>query len=131
VIVLTDGQKQVWLDTRRPLELETDNPELEAELLKGIQGLFSPYSSQEMRSVGRRVIKGNQLISRPAFCVPPVQLLDSALRRPVSAFLFSKIQQLLVVWGCMFGVRRRVRWPDEIWNRDCRNPIQTSEDRLT
>lgn len=57
VIVLTDGDKQVWLDTQRPLDLETDNPELEAELLKGMEGPFTPYSSLEMRSIGERIIK--------------------------------------------------------------------------
>lgn len=57
VIVLTNGEKQVWLDTRKPLDLETDNPELEAELLKGMQGPFTTYSSQEMRSVGERIIR--------------------------------------------------------------------------
>ena len=57
VIVLTDGEKQVWLDTQKPLDLETDNPELEAELLKGIEGPFTPYSSEEMRSLGERLIK--------------------------------------------------------------------------
>ena len=56
VIVLTDGEKQVWLDTQKPLDLETDNPELEAELLKGIDGPFTPYSSQEMRSIRERII---------------------------------------------------------------------------
>jgi len=34
VIVLTDGEKQVWLDTQKRLDLETDSPELEAELFK-------------------------------------------------------------------------------------------------
>ena len=57
VIVLTDGGKQVWLDTREPLDLETDNPELEAELLKAIDGPFTPYSSEEMRSIGERIIQ--------------------------------------------------------------------------
>ena len=57
VIVLTDGKKQVWLDTHKPLDLETDNPELEAELLKGTEGPLTPYSSQEMRSLGERIIK--------------------------------------------------------------------------
>ncbi len=57
VIVLTDGEKQVWLDTHKPLDLETDSPELEAELLKAIDGPFTPYSSQEMRSIGERIIK--------------------------------------------------------------------------
>lgn len=60
VIVLTDGEKQVWLDTQKPLNLETDDPELEAELLKGIDGPFTPYSSQEMRSIGKRIIKEKQ-----------------------------------------------------------------------
>jgi hypothetical protein len=57
VIVLTDGGKQVWLDTHRPLDLETDNPELEAELLKSIDGPFTPYSAKEMKSIGERIIK--------------------------------------------------------------------------
>ena len=57
VIALTDGDKQVWLDTQRPLDLETDNPELETELLKAIDGPFTPYSSEEMRSIGERIVK--------------------------------------------------------------------------
>jgi hypothetical protein len=60
VIVLTDGKKQVWLDTRKPLDLETDNADLEAELLKGVKGPFTPYSSQEMRSIGERIIKAKR-----------------------------------------------------------------------
>ena len=35
----------------------TDNPELEAELLKAIDGPFSPYSPEEMRSIGERIVK--------------------------------------------------------------------------
>jgi hypothetical protein len=58
VIVLTDGEKQVWLDTQKPRDLETDNPELEAEMLKGIEGPFIPNSSEEMRSIGERIVKG-------------------------------------------------------------------------
>lgn len=57
VIILTDGKKQVWLDTRKPLDLETDSPELETELLKGIKGPFTPYSAQEMRLIGERIVK--------------------------------------------------------------------------
>ena len=59
-IVLTDGEKQVWLDTHKPLDLDTDNPELEAELLKSIDGPFTPYSSQEMRAIGERIIREKQ-----------------------------------------------------------------------
>jgi len=33
-----------------------DNPELEAELVKAIDGPFKPYSAQEMRSIGERII---------------------------------------------------------------------------
>lgn len=57
VIVLTDGKRQVWLDTQKPLDLETDNSELESELLKGIDGPFTPYSSQEMRAIGESILK--------------------------------------------------------------------------
>ena len=60
VIVLTDGDKEVWLDTRKPLDLETDNPELEAELLETADGPFTAYSPAEMRSIGERIIKGKQ-----------------------------------------------------------------------
>jgi hypothetical protein len=60
IIVLTDGEKQVWLDTHKPLDLETDNPELEAELLKAVDGPFTPYSSEEMRSIAERIIKEKQ-----------------------------------------------------------------------
>jgi hypothetical protein len=60
VIVLTDGEKQVWLDTHKPLDLETDNPELEAELLKRVEGPFTPYSPDEMRAIGERVIKSKR-----------------------------------------------------------------------
>ena len=60
VIVLTDGEKQVWLDTHKPLDLETDNAELEVELLKSVAGPFTPYSSEEMRLIGERIIKDKQ-----------------------------------------------------------------------
>ena len=56
VIVLTDGEKQVWLDTNRPLDLEEDTPELESELLKAANGPFSPYDSDEMRAIVERII---------------------------------------------------------------------------
>ena len=57
LIVLTDGDKTVALEPRVPLELEEDSPELEAELLKAIDGPFAPYSSEEMRAIGERIIR--------------------------------------------------------------------------
>ena len=78
VIVLTDGKKQVWLDAHKPLDLETDNPELEVELLKGIDGPFTPYSSKEMRSIGERLIKEKRGMHG-------VRNLPRRLREPPSA----------------------------------------------
>jgi len=48
-IVLTDGDKRVTLEPRI-LDLDEDSPELEAELLKAVNGPHSPYSSEEMRA---------------------------------------------------------------------------------
>jgi hypothetical protein len=38
-------------------ELEKDTPELEAELLKAADGPFTPYSAEEMRAMGERIIR--------------------------------------------------------------------------
>lgn len=57
VIILTDGDQQVWLDPSRPLDLEEDSPELEAELLKAADGPFAPYSAEQMRGVVERIIR--------------------------------------------------------------------------
>ncbi len=60
LIVLTDGEKQVALEPHVPLDLEKDGPELEAELLKAIDGPFAPYSSEEMQTIGSRVLGQKQ-----------------------------------------------------------------------
>jgi len=60
LIVVTDWNKQVVLEPRVPLDLEEDSPELEAELLKAIDGPFEPYSSEEMRAIGDRIIRDKQ-----------------------------------------------------------------------
>ncbi|MEW6302948.1 MAG: hypothetical protein AB1705_05725 [Verrucomicrobiota bacterium] len=59
VIVLTDGEIEVTLTPRSagPLDLEEDNPELEAELLKAIDGPYTPYSKQELKAMGERIIR--------------------------------------------------------------------------
>jgi hypothetical protein len=60
LIVLTDGEKQVALEPRIPLDLEENTPELETELLKAIDGPFAPYSTAEMRAIGERIIREKQ-----------------------------------------------------------------------
>jgi len=60
LIVLTDGEKQVALEPHVPLDLEKDSPELEAELLKAIDGPYAPYSAEEMKAIGRRVLGQKQ-----------------------------------------------------------------------
>jgi len=39
------------------IDAEIDSPELEAELLKGISGPYTPYSSNEMRKIVERIIR--------------------------------------------------------------------------
>jgi antitoxin (DNA-binding transcriptional repressor) of toxin-antitoxin stability system len=60
LIVLTDGEKQVALEPHVTLDIERDSPELEAELLKAIDGPFAPYSDEEMKTIGRRVLGQKQ-----------------------------------------------------------------------
>ncbi len=60
VIVLTDGDIQVTLtpcDATKPLDPEEDSPELEAELLKAIDGPYRPYSEDEFRAIGERIVR--------------------------------------------------------------------------
>ena len=57
VIVLTDGQQKVTLQPGAGLDLEEDSPELEAELLKAIDGPYTTYSAGEMRAIIERIIR--------------------------------------------------------------------------
>jgi hypothetical protein len=57
VIVLTNGRQHVTLQPGSALDLEEDSPELEAELLKAIDGPYTPYSTEEMRSIVERIIR--------------------------------------------------------------------------
>jgi hypothetical protein len=56
-IVLSDGEKKVTLFPGVALDLEEDSPELEAELLKAVNGPHSPYSSEEMRAACDKIIR--------------------------------------------------------------------------
>jgi hypothetical protein len=55
-----DGAQKVVLQPGEGFELEEDSPELEAELLKSIDGPFTPYSSEEMRSLVERIIRAEK-----------------------------------------------------------------------
>jgi hypothetical protein len=60
VIVLTDGDKQVWLTGDHPLALEEDSPELEAELLKAIDGPYTPHTPGDLRKITEKVIRDKE-----------------------------------------------------------------------
>jgi hypothetical protein len=63
-IVLTDGDNEVTLSPRPLLDLEEDSPELEAKLLKAVNGPHAPYSSQEMRAACERILEEHRSKSR-------------------------------------------------------------------
>lgn len=56
VIVLTDGVRKVTLQPGAAIDLEEDSPELESELLKGIDGPYTRYSAEEMTRIVERII---------------------------------------------------------------------------
>ena len=57
VIVLTDGDKQVTLEPGVPLDLEEDSPELEAELLKAVNGPHAPMRDGELREIAGQALR--------------------------------------------------------------------------
>ena len=58
LIVISNGDKKVTLAPNYMfLDLEVDSPELEAELLKAVNGPHSPYSSEEMRSGCEEIVR--------------------------------------------------------------------------
>ena len=57
LIVLTDGGHKVTLQPGPALNLEEDSPELEGELLKAVDGPYTPYSAEEMRGIVERIIR--------------------------------------------------------------------------
>ena len=57
-IVLTDGDKQVRLEPRiLDLDLEEDSPELEAELLKAVNGPHAPMREGELREIADKALR--------------------------------------------------------------------------
>jgi hypothetical protein len=60
LIVLTDGKIQVTLtprDEAKPLDPEEDSPELEAELLKAVNGPHAPLAPGELREIANTALR--------------------------------------------------------------------------
>jgi hypothetical protein len=55
-IVLTDGDRQVALEPRLALDLEEDSPELEAELLRAVNGPHAPLAEGELRETADKAL---------------------------------------------------------------------------
>ncbi len=56
-IVLADGDRRVTLEPDAPLDLDEDSPELEAELLKAVNGPHSPMREGELREIAERALR--------------------------------------------------------------------------
>jgi hypothetical protein len=56
-IVLTDGDRRVTLEPGVALDLEEDSPELEAELLKAVNGPHAPMREGELREIADRALR--------------------------------------------------------------------------
>lgn len=59
-IVLRDGDREVELLPHPVIDPEIDSPELEAELLKGVQGPLTRVTRKELREEGERIIREMQ-----------------------------------------------------------------------
>lgn len=57
VIVLTDGDLEVTLNPRGALDIDVDSPELEAELLKAVNGPHSPMREGELREIADQALR--------------------------------------------------------------------------
>ncbi len=57
VIVLTDGDLEVTLSPHGALDLDVDSPELEAELLKAVNGPHSPMREGELREIADQALR--------------------------------------------------------------------------
>jgi hypothetical protein len=57
VIVLIDGDKEVTLHPGRTLDLDQDSPELEAELLKAVEGPHTAFPTNELHEIASRGVK--------------------------------------------------------------------------
>ena len=65
VIVLIDGGKRVTLEPQNVLNPEEDSPELEAELLKAVDGPHAPLREGELREIANRALRERRAARKP------------------------------------------------------------------
>jgi hypothetical protein len=56
LIVLTDGDRQMALEPRALPDLKEDSPELEAELLRAVNGPHAPFSEGQLRELANKAL---------------------------------------------------------------------------
>ena len=59
------GDKEATLYCPRALDLEEDSPELEAELLKAVNGPHSPLREGELREIADKVVRERRTRRKP------------------------------------------------------------------
>jgi len=60
-IVLTDGDRRVTLEPGITLDLEEDSPELEAELLKAVNGPHHPLRENDLKEIAERALRDHRV----------------------------------------------------------------------
>ena len=63
-VVISDGDKRVALEPRISLNLEEDSPELEAELLKAVEGPHELFSEDQLRELADRALAEHRALRR-------------------------------------------------------------------
>ena len=61
LVLLTDGDQQVAPESRAVLDLEEDSPELEAELLRTVNGPHAPFSEGELRESANKILQEHRV----------------------------------------------------------------------
>ena len=65
IIVLKDGEKEATLYSPRALDRAEDNPELQAELLKAVDGPHAPLREGELREIADKVVREHKTRRKP------------------------------------------------------------------
>ena len=65
IIVLKDGEKESTLYSSRALDRAEDNPELQAELLKAVDGPHAPLREGELREIADKVVREHKTRRKP------------------------------------------------------------------